>query len=97
MLYSWQKASGQGEFMDFNTWMEDKINKTEKYLSNLVEIKDNPQKIIYEAMNYSLLSGGKRLRPVLFLGTYELFSEDDEAAIPFACAIEMIQDRKSVV
>ena len=76
--------------MNFNTWMEEKIKKTEEYLSNFVEVKDNPQKLIYEAMNYSLLSGGKRLRPVLLLGTYEMFREDDEAAMPFACAIEMI-------
>ena len=76
--------------MDFNIWMEEKINITEKYLSEFIEIKDNPQKLIYEAMNYSLLSGGKRLRPVLLLGTYELFREDYEAAIPFACVMEMI-------
>jgi len=76
--------------MNFNTWMEEKIKKTEEYLSNFVEIKDNPQKLIYEAMNYSLLSGGKRLRPVLLLGTYELFREDEEVAMPFACTVEMI-------
>lgn len=76
--------------MDFNTWMEEKVKNTEEYLSNIIEVKDNSQKLIYEAMNYSLLSGGKRLRPVFLLAAYEIFREDDEAAMPFACAIEMI-------
>lgn len=41
-------------------------------------------------MNYSLLSGGKRLRPILLLATYELFKEDINEALPFACSMEMI-------
>lgn len=76
--------------MDFKNWMNEKTNKVEHYLKGAIEEKDNPQKLIYEAMNYSLLSGGKRVRPVLFLGAYEMFRDDEEAAVPFACAIEMI-------
>jgi len=41
-------------------------------------------------MIYSLMSGGKRLRPILLLGTYEIFEKDDEKVMPFACAMEMI-------
>ncbi|MGD9568042.1 MAG: polyprenyl synthetase family protein [Sedimentibacter sp.] len=76
--------------MDFKIWMNEKINKVEQYLINAIEITENSQKLIYEAMNYSLLSGGKRLRPVLLLGSYELFQDNEEAALPFACAMEMI-------
>lgn len=76
--------------MDFKIWMNEKINKIESYLYKSIEEKDNPQKLIYEAMNYSLLSGGKRLRPVLLLAAYELFKENEEAALPFACVMEMI-------
>jgi len=36
------------------------------------------------------MSGGKRLRPILLLGTYEIFEKDDEKVMPFACAMEMI-------
>lgn len=43
-----------------------------------------------EAMAYSLLSGGKRIRAVLLLATYEMFSGDFHAALPFAAAIEMV-------
>lgn len=42
------------------------------------------------AMWYSLLSGGKRIRAVLLLATYEMLAKDFKAAIPFAAAIEMI-------
>lgn len=76
--------------MDFKTWMDEKIKNVEGYLSSVVGAKDNPQVLIYEAMNYSLLSGGKRLRPVLLLAAYELFQNDEDTALPFACAMEMI-------
>jgi geranylgeranyl diphosphate synthase type II len=48
-----------------------------------------PEKI-YEAMRYSLLAGGKRLRPILCLATCELIGGTPEMAIPTACALEMI-------
>lgn len=76
--------------MEFKQWMNEKTSKVENSLNKAVKVKDNPQKIIYEAMNYSLMSGGKRLRPVLMLGAYEIFNNDDEKVLPFACAMEMI-------
>ncbi len=76
--------------MDFKNWMLEKINEVDKYLSNIIKINDNPQNIIYESMNYSLMSGGKRLRPILLLGAYEIFNSDYEKIMPFACAMEMI-------
>jgi geranylgeranyl diphosphate synthase type II len=45
---------------------------------------------IYEAMRYSLLAGGKRLRPILCLATCELAGGTREMAMPTACALEMI-------
>ncbi|MBQ8148974.1 MAG: polyprenyl synthetase family protein [Clostridia bacterium] len=42
------------------------------------------------AMRYSLLLPGKRLRPVLLLAAYHLLKDDWKAAVPFACALEMI-------
>ncbi len=76
--------------MDFKTWIDEKIKNVEVYLSSAAGVKNNPQMLIYEAMNYSLLSGGKRLRPVLLLAAYELFRNDEDTALPFACAMEMI-------
>lgn len=43
-----------------------------------------------EAMRYSLLAGGKRLRPMLLLAAYRLIEDNLSPALPFACAIEMI-------
>ena len=43
-----------------------------------------------EAMGYSLLSGGKRIRPVLVLEVCRLFGGQVEQALPFACALEMV-------
>jgi geranylgeranyl diphosphate synthase, type II len=48
-----------------------------------------PEKI-YEAMRYSLMAGGKRLRPILCLATCELVGGTSEMAMPAACALEMI-------
>jgi geranylgeranyl diphosphate synthase, type II len=45
---------------------------------------------IYEAMRYSLLAGGKRLRPILCLASSEMLGGDRSAAMPTACALEMI-------
>lgn len=47
-------------------------------------------KTVYDAMNYSLSAGGKRLRPVLMLMCAELFGLAEKDVMPFACALEMI-------
>ena len=63
-------------------------NELEKYLR-----KENcPEKILNNSMEYSLMAGGKRLRPILVLATYELFRQDFEEAMPFAIAIEMVHN-----
>ncbi|MBO6155299.1 MAG: polyprenyl synthetase family protein [Lachnospiraceae bacterium] len=48
------------------------------------------QKTVMEAMNYSVLAGGKRIRPILMLETYKLFGGSSKAIEPFMAAIEMI-------
>ncbi len=48
------------------------------------------QKSLYEAMRYSLLAGGKRIRPVIVLKFCELSGGDMNKALPFACAVEML-------
>lgn len=50
---------------------------------------DVPQPLC-DAMRYSLLAGGKRLRPVLLLAAYAALQEDITAALPFAAAVEMV-------
>lgn len=45
-----------------------------------------------EAMEYSLMAGGKRLRPILVVATYQLFRQDIGRCLPFAIAIEMVHN-----
>lgn len=64
----------------------------EAYLASWTEkFRDQPQKQLYEAMNYSLLGGGKRLRGIFTLEFCRLSCGDWKKALPFAAAIEMIQ------
>jgi geranylgeranyl diphosphate synthase type II len=58
----------------------------EKYLP----IIEGDRKIIFEAMRYSLMAGGKRIRPILTLAVCDMFKFDLKEALPFALAIEMI-------
>ena len=74
-----------------------KTRSYEEYLklvdANLVpqlsRIGDIPQRL-KDAMCYSLQAGGKRIRPVLLLAACEMAGESCEAAVPYACALEMI-------
>ena len=52
--------------------------------------EDLPQKRLFDAMRYSLLAGGKRIRPVLTLEFCRICGGDWKKAIPFACALEMV-------
>ncbi len=52
---------------------------------------DDPDlQTLLDSERYSLFAGGKRIRPVLTLEFCRLFGGDDAAALPFACAVEMI-------
>lgn len=77
------------EFKENLKKYQDIVNQElEKYLR-----KENcPEEIWNNSMEYSLMAGGKRLRPILILATYELFKEDYEECMPFAVAIEMIHN-----
>lgn len=63
----------------------------ENYLSDWYSrFHDLPQKQLFEAMEYSLLAGGKRLRPVFAFEFCHMCGRDWRAAAPFAAAVEMI-------
>jgi geranylgeranyl diphosphate synthase type II len=61
-----------------------------KYLHDYMEGKGSYNKRVYEAMQYSLDAGGKRIRPLLFLLTYKLYKVDCSEVMDIAAAIEMI-------
>ena len=60
----------------------------EKYLRN----KKCLEGVLNESMEYSLMAGGKRLRPILILATYSLFDNDIKKCFPFCVAIEMVHN-----
>ena len=63
----------------------------EAYLKDFyAQFRDEPQKPLYEAMEYSLLAGGKRLRPIFAFEFCRMCGADWKKAAPFAAAIEMI-------
>ena len=63
-------------------------NELEKYIRR----EDCPEKVLNESMEYSLMAGGKRLRPILVIATYELFKKDIKKCLPYAVAIEMVHN-----
>ena len=63
-------------------------DELEKYLRK----NECPEKILNQAMEYSLMAGGKRLRPILMLDVYKIFNENYERCMPYAVAMEMIHN-----
>ncbi len=66
------------------------IEEAEKIIYKYLPKEEGFQKTIFEAMNYSMTAGGKRLRPILMLETYRLFGGKGNVIEPFMAAIEMI-------
>lgn len=50
------------------------------------------ESVLNASMEYSLMAGGKRIRPILVLATYKLFKADIKKAMPYAVAIEMVHN-----
>lgn len=77
--------------LDFETRSQEYRQYIEKFLSEWYErFHGEPQRIIFEAMEYSLLAGGKRLRPIFVFEFCRMCGSNWEIAAPFAAAIEMI-------
>ena len=76
--------------MNFKDELKSRVNNVEILLNEYMPKEEGYQKTIFEAMNYSLSAGGKRLRPILTLEACKLVGGNEKDAIPFATAIEMI-------
>lgn len=61
----------------------------EEYLGKCF-LYDEPQRELFESMRYSLLAGGKRIRPILAMAFCELCGGNAKDALPFAAAVEMV-------
>ncbi len=78
--------------MVFKDELEKYKNIVDNELQKYLEKKECPEKILNESMEYSLMAGGKRLRPILVIATYELFEQNIEKCLPYAVAIEMVHN-----
>ncbi len=76
--------------MDFENELKSRTERVDSILEKYLPEAEGPQKTVLEAMRYSVMSGGKRLRPILMLETYVLFGGHDRVIEPFMAAIEMI-------
>lgn len=70
--------------------MEKSVKQTEGIIRKYLPKEEGYQKTIFKAMNYAVNGGGKRLRPILMLKTFEGFGGTGEVIEPFMAAIEMI-------
>lgn len=62
----------------------------DQHLMNYIPNIDNKSLSLYESMKYSLMAGGKRLRPVMLLAACEFAGGNVKEALPYACALEYI-------
>lgn len=79
--------------MSLNSWEKErneKVEELEEILCSFLPKKEGFQKVIMEAMEYSMMAGGKRLRPMLMLETYRMFGGSSDIIRPFLAAQEMI-------
>ena len=77
----------QSRFMEE---LQQKVEHINDVLEKFLPAEEGQQRIIFEAMNYSVRAGGKRLRPILMEETYHMFGGSSAVIEPFMAAIEMI-------
>ena len=76
--------------MDMKTEIAARTQAAEQIIKQYLPIEEGYQKTVIEAMNYSVLAGGKRLRPILMMETYRMFGGRSKVIEPFMAAMEMI-------
>lgn len=79
-------------WMSFEEELKKKTVHMEEVLEAFLPKEEGFQKTVIEAMNYSAMAGGKRLRPMLMEETYKMFGGSGELIEPFMAAIEMIHN-----
>ena len=76
--------------MDFQLELRNRVADIEQIIKKYLPQEEGLQRTVIEAMNYSVMVGGKRLRPMLMKETFKLFGGDAEVIEPFMAAIEFI-------
>ena len=76
--------------MDFKSLFEQKLNTVNMWIDELSPKGEGLHKIIYDASNYSVQAGGKRIRPILAYAVCETLGGNAESIKHYACAVEFI-------
>ncbi len=77
---------------DFDKLLKSKKVIIDKQLKKLFSHYDNYNKMLYKSMEYSVMAGGKRLRPIIVLMVYQMLTNSKKTSdiMPIACAVEMV-------
>lgn len=78
--------------MNFKEQLNERTAQVEAVIQKYLPEETGYQKTVLEAMNYSVMAGGKRLRPMLMQECFKLFSGEGELVEPFMAALEMIHN-----
>ncbi len=76
--------------MKFKEYMKEKKSQIDARLGTLLQTDVSQFSTLYKAMNYSLMAGGKRIRPILLLATLEALGKDSTPYLELACALECV-------
>ncbi len=76
--------------MNFPEELEKRTQWTETVIKKFLPKEEGSQRVVMEAMNYSVLAGGKRLRPLMMYETSQMFGGTSDVVCPFMAAMEMI-------
>ena len=82
--------------MNFQDELKKRTEEINKVIQSYLPAEEGFAKTMAQAMNYSILAGGKRLRPMLILETLRLFGGEEKLAYPFMAAMEMIHTHSLV-
>ena len=82
--------------MDFKEELQSYQKIVNDELQKYLRKENGLEEVLHQSMEYSLMAGGKRLRPILVLATYKLLNDADyKKCLPYAVAIEMVHNFSS--
>ncbi len=76
--------------MDINQYLDQQRQRVDQYLEHSLPASLRDPEKLYESMRYSLLAGGKRVRPILTIAAAQALGYDHDAMLPFAASLEFV-------
>ena len=76
--------------MDIQRYLQEKKERVDAALESYLPRREELTSNLYKAIQHSLFAGGKRIRPILSIASFEAAGGTGEKILPFACALEMI-------